>query len=88
MSRSGTGSTETAENNKYTRDRLAALLFWEVAREIQTAICVLNWKDVCIFKLLTTLVSFLALLWNLWMLPSTPDFLERWGKKGGNKDGS
>ena len=53
MSRSG--STETAENNKYTHDRLAALLFWEVAREIQTAICVLNWKDVCIFKLLTTL---------------------------------
>ena len=54
MSRSG--STETAENNKYTCDRLAALLFWEVAREIQTAICVLNWKDVCIFKLSTTLV--------------------------------
>ena len=51
------GSTETAENNKYTCDRLAALLFWEVACEIQTAICVLNWKDVCIFKLSTTLAN-------------------------------
>ena len=54
MSRSG--SPETAENNKYTGDRLAALLFFKVAREIQTVIYLLNWKDVCISYLLTTLV--------------------------------
>ena len=29
--------------------------FLKVAREIQTVICLLNWKDVCISYLLTTL---------------------------------
>ena len=52
------GSPETAENNKYTLDRLAALLFCKVAREIQTVICVSNWKDVSISYLLTALAPF------------------------------
>ena len=46
-SASRSGSPETAEKSAENNKCLAALLFWNVAREIQTVIGGLNSKAVC-----------------------------------------
>ena len=49
------GSPETAEKSAEDSKCLAALLFWNVAREIQTVIGGLNSKAVCGSYISTTL---------------------------------